>query len=100
MNPRQLFQGSVNSATPLIIDVSNMDESVTVAVYPGAGDTCKVEFCNTLLGLSNPGAANWQAVSGLSAASAAAYAQPSAAFVALRLTRTAGTGTDVIEICA
>lgn len=100
MLPRQTILSQV-AATPVVVDVSNIATPFNVAVFPGAGDTTKVEFSATPNAAANPAGANWQAVTGLSAVAAAtpAYATMYGA-MALRLTRTAGTGTDTVEVCS
>ena len=101
MLPRQTISAQV-SATPVIVDVRNMGTPFTIAVYPGAADTTKVEFSTSPSAVDNPAAANWQVVTGLSAVVAAtpAYATMTGGCVALRLTRSAGASTDTIEVCS
>jgi hypothetical protein len=84
-----------------VVDVSNMPVPFTVGVYPGAGDTTKVEM-QVAPGL------NWQPLSASTLGGAAlgggsasaAYVVMLAGCMALRFTRTAGTGTDTYEVAA
>ncbi len=111
MNPHVNISATLNSAAPVVVDASNMDDGMTVCVTAGGGtDVVLCQFTCTPNVSSLPPAqapnVNWFpcVATGLTAGSTAAGASVSftVPFIvtAYRFTRTAGTGTDTIEIAS
>ena len=86
------------SSTPTVQYVGdNLIQGLTLQVTVGAGDTCLVEFSNTpSANVSSNG--NWQPVNSLSSITANASQNLPTNVNSVRLTRTAGTSTCVLDI--
>lgn len=94
------FKGGQLGSTPVVVDVSMLTFPIGITVVPGSGDTVKCEACTSPEGNTNPNSANWVAVTGLSAAAAAAQVSLAIPCYALRFSQSAGTGTDTYEVCS
>jgi hypothetical protein len=103
--PRQNVCVQLPNATPVVVDTSNMDESLVFAVSPGSGtDTVKIELSFSPNAAASGPNVTWQVMvatgltAGVTAAGAAWYSFLGFCPQAVRVTRTAGTGVSQFEI--
>jgi hypothetical protein len=106
-NPRILASVQLPNATPVVVDVSNFDKTLTIGITAAIGtDVVKCEGSLTYNAGGAPAQANWFPIvatgltAGSTAAGASLYFSTTTAFTAFRFTRTAGTGVDTVEVCA
>jgi hypothetical protein len=104
-NPHINLQAQLPNTTPVIVDTSNLDETIALVITPGSGsNTVKVEVSTSPFAATNPGA-YWALAfgngltAGVTAAGVTTLVVLAFAVNALRFTRTvAGSGVDNIEI--
>lgn len=90
-------QGTVTSGNPVVISVENLAPPITISIYPGSGNTSKVEFSSSRQASQNPGAANWQLWSPGNV-TAATTEIAVGKLTALRFTVVSGSSTDQYEV--
>ncbi len=84
---------------PAIISTFDADFPANLTVIPQSGDTVKVEYSTTAGAAQNPTTANWIVSATLGAVTAIARESIPSPVTAIRLTTTAGSGTDAYEFC-